>query len=198
MLRKLFNFRKLSLSSHVSQKPPAVSSQPEVSVPSLKIVHAGGHVEYYYMALPAVRILEKYPTLVLARPEIFRRPWDSVVRKDEILTPGEKIFLVPRRTVKKLRTRIRKPDITDCSVNSFTSNRDNNSISESEVSQESSSTSFKSGLRKKNGARKHVRFAGIHRMGQGITKSSDSARGSRVASAPWQPSLEVISENFDD
>jgi len=64
----------------------------------LKIVHAGGNVECYYMAITAARIMEKYPKVLLARPEVFRRPWDSVVRPDEILTPGQKFFIVPRRT----------------------------------------------------------------------------------------------------
>ena len=50
------------------------------------------------MAITAARIMEKYPKVLLARPEVFRRPWDSVVRPDEILTPGQKFFVVPRRT----------------------------------------------------------------------------------------------------
>ncbi|XWS36678.1 hypothetical protein CRYUN_Cryun20dG0105900 [Craigia yunnanensis] len=53
---------------------------------ALKIVHAGGIVECYYMAIPAVNIM-KYPSFVLARSEVFRRPWDSLVRSDEILPP---------------------------------------------------------------------------------------------------------------
>ena len=50
------------------------------------------------MAITAARIMEKYPKFLLARPEVFRWPWDSVVRPDEILTPGQKFFIVPRRT----------------------------------------------------------------------------------------------------
>ena len=45
------------------------------------------------MAIPAARIMEKYPKFLLARPELFRRPWDSVVRPDEIFTPGQKFFV---------------------------------------------------------------------------------------------------------
>ncbi|KAL1555433.1 hypothetical protein AAHA92_11171 [Salvia divinorum] len=52
---------------------------------AVKIVHAGGHVERYYMATPAVIIIQKNPSFVLARPEIFQMPWDSVVRPEEIL-----------------------------------------------------------------------------------------------------------------
>ncbi|KAJ9169910.1 hypothetical protein P3X46_018054 [Hevea brasiliensis] len=52
----------------------------------------------YHMAIPAVKILEKYPSYVVVKPEVFRRPWDSVVRRREkILTPGQKFFLVLRQ-----------------------------------------------------------------------------------------------------
>ncbi|KAL8223740.1 hypothetical protein R6Q57_019215 [Mikania cordata] len=75
----------------------------------LQIIHAGGTVERYYMAFPAACIMDKYPNFVLARPEIFRRPWDSIVRPEEILVPGQKYFVVPIPTVKKLHRRLRKP-----------------------------------------------------------------------------------------
>ncbi|KAK9226253.1 hypothetical protein WN943_011300 [Citrus x changshan-huyou] len=82
----------------------------------------GGFVECYYMAIPAVIILEKYPSCILGRREVFRRPWDSVVRPEELLTLGEKFFLVPRRTVRKLRRRVKKPDgHREVSSNSFAS-----------------------------------------------------------------------------
>lgn len=61
------------------------------------------------MAVPAVSIMAKYPRSVLARPEIFHRPWEAVVRPDEILMPGEKFYIVPRGTVRKLQKRIRRP-----------------------------------------------------------------------------------------
>ncbi|KAI3716140.1 hypothetical protein L6452_23265 [Arctium lappa] len=63
------------------------------------------------MAFPAAWIMEKYPNFVLARPDIFRRPWDSVIRPEEMLVPGQKYFVVPIWTVKKLRRRIWKPSI---------------------------------------------------------------------------------------
>jgi len=61
------------------------------------------------MAVPAAGIIEKYPGSVLARPDVFRRPWEPLVRPEEILTPGEKFYIVPHGTVKKLRKRIRRP-----------------------------------------------------------------------------------------
>ncbi|GAV68445.1 LOW QUALITY PROTEIN: hypothetical protein CFOL_v3_11948, partial [Cephalotus follicularis] len=86
------------------------TSQPraeDTTCSALKIVHAGVRVECYYMAMPAIRILEKYPSFVLARPEAFRQP-DSVLY-DQILTLREMFFVNPRQTIKKLRRRIRKP-----------------------------------------------------------------------------------------
>lgn len=59
-----------------------------------------------YMAVAASRVMEKYPTFILARPEVFRRPWDSVVQPEEILVPGQKFYVVPIWTVKKLKQRI--------------------------------------------------------------------------------------------
>ncbi|KAM5580334.1 hypothetical protein ABKV19_009870 [Rosa sericea] len=124
MIHKFLNIRKLKPFSKrvpVPVPPKQAPAQSEMGSNSiLKVVHAGGNVESYYMAIPASKILEKYPSFLLARPEVFRRPWDSVVKPDAILTPGEKVFLVPRRTVRKLRRRIRRPG-KDFSVNSFTS-----------------------------------------------------------------------------
>ncbi|KAG6406965.1 hypothetical protein SASPL_129945 [Salvia splendens] len=61
---------------------------------AIKIVHAGWHTERYYMATTAATIIQKNPSFLLARPEIFRRPWDSVVRPEEILVPGQKYYVV--------------------------------------------------------------------------------------------------------
>lgn len=89
----------------------STTNSPEVEAPLiLQIIHPGGIVERYYMAFPAAFIIQKYPKSVLARPEVFQRPWDSVVRPEEILVPGHKYFVVPILTVKKLRTRMMKSD----------------------------------------------------------------------------------------
>lgn len=109
MFKKLLKVHKLTPFQRPT--PAAAANQREedsFSTP-LKIVHAGGMVECFYMATPAAMIMEKYPSFVLARPQVFRQPWDSVVRPDEILHPGEKFFVVPRRTVRKLKRRIKKP-----------------------------------------------------------------------------------------
>jgi hypothetical protein len=108
MLKKLLKVHKLT--PFQRPKPAASAEREEESFfTPLKIVHAGGMVECFYMATPAARIMEKYPSFLLARPQVFRQPWDSVVGPDEILHPGEKFFVVPRRTVRKLKRRITKP-----------------------------------------------------------------------------------------
>ncbi|GJT36865.1 hypothetical protein Tco_0936730 [Tanacetum coccineum] len=111
MLLKFFGSR----THNVPPKPVPDPTFKQVVVAQnpliMKIIHAGGIVERYYMALPAACIINKYPNYVLARPEIFRLPWDPIIRPDEILVPGEKYFVVPIPTVKKLRRRTRKPSL---------------------------------------------------------------------------------------
>ncbi|KAF5200730.1 hypothetical protein FRX31_009678 [Thalictrum thalictroides] len=110
----------------VSSNKPKPASAPVLEdvvagSSAVKIIHVGGLVEFYYMAVPAVKIMDKYPSFLLARPEIFRRPWDSLVHPGDILIPGQKFFVVPRRTVKKLQRRIRQPISSDFSTESSTS-----------------------------------------------------------------------------
>lgn len=69
----------------------------------VKIILAGGLVELYHGAITASRIMEKYPGMTVARPDIFKHPNESLVRPDEELLPGEKFYLVPTTTVRKLR-----------------------------------------------------------------------------------------------
>ncbi|KAA8524896.1 hypothetical protein F0562_011319 [Nyssa sinensis] len=119
MLHKFFGLRPqkhLSRRQVPPKQPVPVPDVVDEGSSALKIVHVGGVVELYYMAVPAARIIEKYPSSILARPDVFRRPWESVVRPEEILTPGQKFFIVPRQTMKKLRRRIRKPNAENPSM----------------------------------------------------------------------------------
>lgn len=222
MLYKFLKIHKLatfSRSDHPNPPTPAIPERPEATSSVLKIVHAGGKVEYYYMAIPAIRILEKHPSCVIAKPEVFRRPWDSVVRPEKILTPGQKFFLVPRHTVKKLQRRIRKPNKElpfslvsqaandNASVDMMSSQNDVSSSSffpqsNSGVLSEVSG-SFSSAFRKKSGVKKHVRFVGIdvkHKASssasgnKGKAEDNSGKRGARNGVA-WHPSLTAISES---
>ncbi|KAM0955979.1 hypothetical protein ACFX2A_024808 [Malus domestica] len=211
MFHKFLNVHKLKPFSRQPQAPEA-EPEEEGCTSVLKIVHVGGRVERYYMATPAAKILEKHPSFLLARPEVFRRPWDSVVKPDEVLTPGEKILLIPQRTVRKLRSRMRKPN-KEFPVNPFVSQ------SSMDVSTAAETISrWKQGAaagelrdtsvcgilrRKKSVGKKHVRFSGIdvkHNGGEtersSESSSAQSHRGKRrVRSAvTWQPSFTAITE----
>lgn len=108
ILTKLFNTNKIRLPT--CRKPPPSSTPPADNRPMpLRIVHAGGSVECYYMAVPASAIMEKHQKCVLARPDVFHRPWQPLVRPEDILTPGDKYYVVPRGTLRKLRKRMRRP-----------------------------------------------------------------------------------------
>ncbi|KAJ6334294.1 hypothetical protein OIU78_011232 [Salix suchowensis] len=92
---------------HPKPANPTTPEKLEIASSALKIIHGGGRVECYYMAIPAARILEKYPSHALAKPEVFRSPWNSVVRPEKIPTPGQDSLPVPHHTVKKLRRKAR-------------------------------------------------------------------------------------------
>ncbi|KAI3774842.1 hypothetical protein L1987_49404 [Smallanthus sonchifolius] len=128
------------------------------------IIHAGGIVERYYMAFPAAWIIDKYPKFVLTRPEIFRRPWDSVVRPEEMLVPGQKYFVVPILTVKKLRRRMLK-----------------------------STTETSDSKPKHKPANRRVRFTGVAEDKEKKKKSSNG-KGLRKKNVSFSPSLTIIDE----
>jgi len=69
----------------------------------VRIVLASRMVEVYDGAILAYSVMHKYPGLCLARPEVFKRPHESLVGPKEVLLPGQKFYLVPKTTVKKLQ-----------------------------------------------------------------------------------------------
>lgn len=203
MLHKLFGAREPKL-------PPVQNHfNVEERSSALKIIHAGGTTDYYYMAVPASRVIEKYPSFILARPEVFRRPWDSVVRPEEILVPGQKFYIVPRRTVRKLRQKIsREPDNDSSPLDLF-------------VLQHKDDFSSKSYLQKKDVSKSKVRVkvekcrvssTDIDKKSDGndqerkrkkrngeLKKSSSSSQSNevkvrRVKMITWEPSLTAIAE----
>ncbi|KAJ7960225.1 putative Nucleotide-diphospho-sugar transferase family protein [Quillaja saponaria] len=208
MFIKFFIVHKRAACSHhhVAQNTaPAKAEVGNDSSSALRIVHAGGKVECYYMAIPAARIIEKYPSFLLTRPEVFREPWNSVVRPDEILTPGQKYLVVPRHTVRKLRRRIWKPS-KEVSLTSFSSSSILNPVSRA-------SSSFSGGTMKNSSVgKKHVTFAGIGVEDKGasskrkkkgmevrkraeISKAQSLGEKSRIRTlVTWRQSLTAINE----
>ncbi|OIS96464.1 hypothetical protein A4A49_05012 [Nicotiana attenuata] len=177
----------------------SVLERSDVRSSALKIIHAGGIVEYYYMATPAARILDKYPSFILARPDVFRKPWDSVVHKDDILIPGQKYYVVPQRTLKKLRRRIKKNNgIINTNLSFISqSSQDSTNAQHSIIKTKSSSDKTKARNRR-------VRFFGIDckqdscsvplesKENYGKSLNNQQRRVRNVLT--WQPTLTVINE----
>lgn len=232
MLRKLIHAAtgsKTFFNSRPKFSTTTTNREEEGSPSSaLRIIHAGGIVEQYYMAIPAARIIDKYyPAFTLTRPDIFRRPWDDVVvRPEEMLIPGQKYFVVPRRTVKKLKRRIdKRSEIMNSTAILFKSveKMGNNTCQRENESSSFSSNKGKTNAgimiksRKKTRARNYrVRFFGIDTYKQDLGSSSseysinsadsigkgqsrrNDARKRRTGNLiQWEPSLTSITENHD-
>lgn len=80
----------------------------------VRIVLASRMVEVYDGAVSASLVMQKYPGLCLARPEVFQRPQESLIGPNETLRPGQKFYLVPETTVKKLQQKYRRE--TSCTT----------------------------------------------------------------------------------
>ncbi|KAG8383231.1 hypothetical protein BUALT_Bualt05G0162900 [Buddleja alternifolia] len=83
----------------------SLSVSKEIKEISVRIVHAGGRIEMYQKALPVSRLIRKYPGMCIARPEVFKRPHESLLSDDEMLLPGNKYFVIRSTTVEKLKRR---------------------------------------------------------------------------------------------
>lgn len=143
------------------------------------------------MALPAATIIGRDPSFVLARPEVFRRPWDSVVRPEEILVPGEKYYVVPRRTVKKLRRRTgRRPAESSSGECTASWSSSFNDTDRSEKICICNNNNVDSGADKMIGWPMGRRRGKVKGGGEGLRRRRRA--GKTVA---WQPELTVISES---
>ncbi|KAF5746562.1 hypothetical protein HS088_TW06G00733 [Tripterygium wilfordii] len=69
----------------------------------VRIVHAGGQKELYRSAVPASMLMEKYPGMCIARPEVFKSPHKSLLGPEETLLPGHKYYVIPSNTAQKLK-----------------------------------------------------------------------------------------------
>ncbi|CAL1407945.1 unnamed protein product [Linum trigynum] len=163
------------------------TAPPPPPAAALRIVSPGGAVDRYYMATPAKAILEKHGrSFVLAKPDVFRRSWeeeddDPVVRPDEILVPGQKFYLVPRRTVWSLRRKNKRAG----------KGNENDDDGRKMKKEEDDSSSRGGG---------GVDSAGSRRSTVMVLSSSNQKRRidnlhRRGHSRSWRPSLTAIAEN---
>lgn len=88
-------------SAAISKASPEFSLKPGTIF--VKIVHEGGVKELYQHAVPASRLMEKYPGMCVALPEVFKDPHQSVLWPEEFLLPGQKYILISCKAVEKLK-----------------------------------------------------------------------------------------------
>ncbi|KAL5707908.1 hypothetical protein ACHQM5_018757 [Ranunculus cassubicifolius] len=69
----------------------------------VKIVHPGGHVELHDRPLLAAEIMLRNPRCCVAHPHVFKEPW-AIIPPDTMLPLGQKFYVVPISTIRKLQT----------------------------------------------------------------------------------------------
>ncbi|KAL4194800.1 hypothetical protein AMTRI_Chr05g70260 [Amborella trichopoda] len=74
----------------------------------LKIVHPGGRVELHEHPILAAEIMYRNPRCCVAHPTVFQQPW-AVVEPETLLMLGQKFYLVPISTIRKLQRASLKP-----------------------------------------------------------------------------------------
>lgn len=67
----------------------------------VRIVHAGGQLDLFPNAVPASLLMEKYPGKCVARPEVFKKPQESLLRPEESTLPGHKYYILPSTATQK-------------------------------------------------------------------------------------------------
>lgn len=68
----------------------------------VKIVHPGGHVELHDCTVLAAELMHRNPRCCVAYPQIFQQPW-AIVAPDTMLQLGQKYYVVPISTIRKLQ-----------------------------------------------------------------------------------------------
>lgn len=68
----------------------------------LRIVHPGGRVEVHDRPVTAAEIMCRNPRCCVAHPFVFQQPW-AVVEPDTVLMLGQKFYVVPISTIRKLQ-----------------------------------------------------------------------------------------------
>ncbi|KAG2409345.1 hypothetical protein LR48_Vigan01g126600 [Vigna angularis] len=92
--------------NHQSERVPSPELYSKSRDFVVRITHAGGHQELYRHAVPASKLMTKYPGMCVARPEVFKVPHQSVLWREEVLVPGHKYILISFKDVEKLKRKI--------------------------------------------------------------------------------------------
>ncbi|EER89963.1 hypothetical protein BDA96_10G227300 [Sorghum bicolor] len=69
----------------------------------VKLVFPGGHVELLDCPTLAADVMARHPRFCVARPDVFREPAGAVAAPDAVLQLGQKYYVVPCRTVRRLQ-----------------------------------------------------------------------------------------------
>lgn len=69
----------------------------------IRIVHAGGREDLYQNPVAVSQLIKNYPGMCFTWPEVFKNPNVSVLAATDLLLPGQKYYLVPVTTLKKLK-----------------------------------------------------------------------------------------------
>ena len=62
---------------------------------SVRIVHAGGQEELYQNSVPVSHLMEKYPGMCIARPEVFKNPHRSLLWREDSLFAWPEVLHYP-------------------------------------------------------------------------------------------------------
>ncbi|OWM76109.1 hypothetical protein CDL15_Pgr009755 [Punica granatum] len=73
----------------------------------VRVIHAGGREEQYRSPIPASQLMNKYPGMWVALPQVFSRPHESILCPDERLVLGQKYYMIPSTTANKLKRKFR-------------------------------------------------------------------------------------------
>ncbi|KAL8056270.1 hypothetical protein ABFX02_04G108600 [Erythranthe guttata] len=84
----------------------------------VKIVHPGGHVELHDRPVLAADLLNRNPKCCVAHPTVFHHPHAAVLSPETTLVLGNKYYVVPLGTIRKLRLK----------HNNNNSNKNNSSV----------------------------------------------------------------------
>uniref|UniRef100_A0ACD5X9Y9 Uncharacterized protein n=1 Tax=Avena sativa TaxID=4498 RepID=A0ACD5X9Y9_AVESA len=96
-----------SSAASASWSMSAAASASSSSSPVVRVVLWSGLVEVYTGVVLACTVIRRHPPgLCLAHTDVFRNPHRATLRPLEPLFPGQKFFLLPETTVRKLQRNI--------------------------------------------------------------------------------------------